>query len=320
VTVLRTPDTRFDDLPGYPFEPHYVEVPNPDGGALRMHYVDAGPAEAPAVLLLHGEPAWSYLYRKVIPVLVDAGLRAIAPDHIGFGRSDKLAAPTDYSYARHIDWISAFVSALDLRDATLFGQDWGGAIGLSAVARAPERFARLVLGNTMLHTLEPELAGRITWAAHSDETTSTVAEGLLNWVTLSQRMPVLQPSMFVHGSTLSDLSADVAAAYDAPFPDASYLAGVRQFPILIPLTRSDPGARINRATWRALEAFEGPVLTAFSDSDPATAGWDAIFQERIPGAAGQPHCTLEGAGHFLQEDRGEELGRVIADFVASTAG
>jgi haloalkane dehalogenase len=319
VTVLRTPDHCFDDLPGYAFEPRYAEVPNPDGGSLRMHYVDAGPTDAPVVLLLHGEPTWSYLYRKVIPPLVAAGLRAIAPDHIGFGRSDKLAEPFDYTYARHIDWIDAFVAALDLRGVTFFGQDWGGAIGLSAVARAPERFARLALGNTMLHTLEPELAGRLTWAAHSDETTSTVAEGLLNWVTLSQRMPVLRPSLFVNGSTVNAVPSEVAAAYDAPFPDPSYLAAVRQFPILIPITRSDPGAKINRETWRVLASFDRPVLTAFSDSDPTTAGWEGVFQERIPGAAGQPHVTLSGGGHFLQEDCGEELGRVLADFVVSTS-
>jgi len=320
VTVLRTPDARFDDLPGYPFAPNYVEVPHRDGAPLRMHYVDAGPRDAPVVLLLHGEPTWSYLYRKVIPVLVAAGLRAIAPDHIGFGRSDKLSEATDYTYARHIGWVDAFLSALDLHGVTLFGQDWGGAIGLSAVAREPERFDRIVLGNTMLHTLEPELAGRLVWAAHSDGTTSTIAEGLLNWVTLSQRMPVLRPSLFVNASTVGDVPADVAAAYDAPFPDPRYLAGVRQFPILIPITRSDPGAKINRATWRALEGFDRPVLTAFSDSDPTTAGWDRVFQQRIPGAAGQPHVTLAGGGHFLQEDCGEELGRVIVDFVESTAG
>ena len=319
MTVLRTPDACFDDLPGYSFPPHYVDVPNPGGGALRMHYVDAGPEDAPVVLLLHGEPTWSYLYRKVIPVLVAAGLRAIAPDHIGFGRSDKLCEATDYTYARHIGWIHSFITALDLRAVTLFGQDWGGAIGLSAVAREPERFQRLVLGNTMLHTLEPELAGKLSWAAHSDETTSTVAEGLLNWVTASQRMPVLRPSLFVNGSTVSDVPPDVAAAYDAPFPEPRYLAAVRQFPILIPITRSDPGAKLNRATWRVLEIFDRPVLTTFSDSDPTTAGWDRVFQQRIPGASGQPHLTLRGGGHFLQEDCGEELGRVIAEFVESTA-
>jgi haloalkane dehalogenase len=319
VTVLRTPDACFDDLPGYPFAPHYVEVPNLDGGPLRMHYVDAGPEDGPIVLLLHGEPTWSYLYRKVIPVLVAAGLRAIAPDHIGFGRSDKLSEPTDYSYARHISWMGSFISSLDLRGVTLFGQDWGGAIGLSAVAARPERFDRLILGNTMLHTLEAELAGKLGWAAHSDETTSTIAEGLLNWVTLSQRLPVLRPSLFVNGSTVLDLPPNVAAAYDAPFPEPQYLAGVRQFPILIPMTRSDPGAKINRETWRVLEGFERPVLTAFSDLDPTTAGWDRVFQQRIPGASGQPHVTLRGGGHFLQEDCGEELGGVIAEFVASTA-
>jgi haloalkane dehalogenase len=320
VTVLHTPDHCFDDLPGYSYAPNYVDVTHPDAGALRMHYVDAGPEDGPIVLLLHGEPTWSYLYRKVIPVLVAAGLRAIAPDHIGFGRSDKLAEPTDYTYARHIDWIAAFISALDLRDVTLFGQDWGGAIGLSALARSPERFARLILGNTMLHTLEPELAGKLAWAAHSDETTSTVAEGLLNWVTLSQRMPELRPSLFVNSSTVRDVPPEVAAAYDAPFPDKRYLAAVRQFPILIPITRSDPGAKINRATWRVLEHFERPVLTTFSDSDPTTAGWDRVFQQRIPGASGQPHVTLPGGGHFFQEDVGEELGGVIAAFVESTSG
>ena len=310
-------DETFDGT--WPFAPRFHEVPaSATSAGFRMHYVDEGPRDAPSVLLLHGEPSWSYLYRKVIPVLVAAGYRAVAPDHIGFGRSDKLPEPTDYSYQRHVEWIREFVVSLDLAALTLVGQDWGGAIGLCVVALEESRFARLVLSNTMLHTLEPELAGQLAWPAHSDETTSTLAEGLLAWITYSQRTALLRPSLFVNGSTVADLPADVAAAYDAPFPDARYLAAVRQFPILIPVTRNDPGARLNRETWRVLERFEKPVLTAFSDSDPTTRGWETIFQRRIPGAAGRPHSTVADAGHFLQEDRGEELGRIIVDFLTAT--
>jgi haloalkane dehalogenase len=319
VEILRTPEARFRDLPGFAFEPHHAEVPNPDGGTLRMHYLDEGDPAAPTVLLLHGEPTWSYLYRKMIPVLLDAGLRTIAPDHIGFGRSDKPSQKTFYTFERHIEWIRALVVGLDLRDVTLFCQDWGGPIGLAVFAREPQRFARIVPANTILHTVEPELEGRLAFENHGvGEDRSCVSQPLLDWMLHSQRDPDFRASTSVQFATARTVPDDVLAAYDAPFPDERYKQGMRQFPILIPVTRSDPGAAIDRATWRALRAFDKPLLTLYGDADPGTAGWDAIFQERVPGAAGQPHQTLARAGHFLQEDCGEEVASRLVEFIRRT--
>ena len=313
--VYRTPDERFRNLPGYGFEPNYAEVSAPSGRGergLRLHYVDEGNRDAPPILMLHGEPTWSYLYRKLIPILVDAGYRAIAADHIGFGRSDKPIDRFAYSFQAHVDWIHEFVCGLDLQGITLIGQDWGGPIGLAVLARETQRFDGVVAANTILHTAEPALAGRLKWANHGvGDGEVRLAEGLLDWMTFSQRSPVMEASSAVAGSTTNSLSAEVLAAYDAPFPEEDAKAGVRQFPILIPVTRNDPVAAINRATWASLAAFQGPFLTLFGDSDPATAGWEQIFQERVPGAKGQPHALLPGAGHFLQEDAGEELARRI---------
>ncbi|MEM7411428.1 MAG: haloalkane dehalogenase [Myxococcota bacterium] len=314
--VIRTPEARFADLADFPFEPHYAELPNPEQPAqtLRMHYVDEGPREGPAVLLLHGEPMWSYLYRKMIPVFVAAGFRAIAPDHIGFGRSDKLTERTSFTFERHVEWLRAFVLGLDLRDVTVFGQDWGGPIGMGVVARESPRFARVVAANTMLHTLEPALAGRLVQDNHALPGDNTqIAEALLSWIAFSQRTPDFAASMAAHGATARPLAPEAAQAYDAPFPEERFKQGMRQFPALIPVTRNDVGAALNQATWDVLGKFEKPFLTLFGDSDPGTGGWDAIFQERVPGAAGQPHATLERAGHFLQEDCGEDVAeRVVA--------
>ena len=317
--VLRTPDERFDGLPGYPFPPSYVQVATKGIDALRMHYVDAGPADGPVVLLLHGQPTWSYLYRTVIGVLADAGLRVIAPDNIGYGRSDKLTDPTDYTFKRHVDWLHALVTALDLRDVTLVAQDWGGPLGLSVLARDQDRFARVVAANTILHTCDPTLEGQLTWAHHGvGEDRMMLQETLLDYVAFYQRAPDIVPSFFLD-AVAGPLPADVLAAYDAPFPDKSYKAGLRQLIALIPLTRNDPGAAIGRATMAVLEQWEKPFLTAYSDDDPATRGWDRVFQQRVPGARGQDHVTVSGAGHFVQEQRGEELGRIVADFVAHTS-
>ncbi|MBI4518107.1 MAG: haloalkane dehalogenase [Deltaproteobacteria bacterium] len=300
--VLRTPEARFANLPGYGFAPHYLEVAGPQGTRLRMHYLDEGPRAAPVVLLLHGEPTWSYLYRKLIPVLVAAGLRAVAPDHIGFGRSDKLVTRTDYTFERHRDWLRTLVRALDLVNIVVVCQDWGGPIGLGVLAGEPERFAAVVAANTILPTVEPELtAGVLEWRS----------DLLLDWILTSQRLAEFPAGGIVAGVCKSALTPAVIAAYDAPFPDESYKAGVRQFPVLIPLTPADPGAAINRATWAVLARFERPFVTAFSDSDPATAGWQTIFQRGVPGAQGQPHVTIADAGHFLQEDAGEALAEVI---------
>ncbi|MFA6299276.1 MAG: haloalkane dehalogenase [Nocardioides sp.] len=317
--VLRTPDEHFVDLPGYRFPPHYVDVEADGLAPLRMHYLDEGPADGPVALLLHGQPTWSYLYRKVVPELVAAGIRVIAPDNIGFGRSDKPATATDYTFARHIEWTRGLVTALDLRDVTLVAQDWGGPIGLSVLAAEPDRFARVVAANTILHTADPGLADRLTWAVHGvGDSRVVLEESLVDYLLYTQRAPELRASDFVGAATTTPLAPEVLAAYDAPFPEPRYTAGMRQMIALLPLTRNDVGARIGRRTMRALEQFERPFVTCYSDGDPATRGWEAVFQERVPGARGRAHVTIAGAGHFLQEDAGAELGRVVADVIATT--
>lgn len=304
--VLRTPDHRFDDLPGYPFAPHYVEVPRGDGSdeTLRVHVVDEGPRDATeTVLLMHGEPSWSYLYRTMIPVITDAGLRAVAPDLVGFGRSDKPADRADYTYQRHVDWIRAVIEALDLRNITLVCQDWGGLIGLRLAAEEQDRFARVVAANTFLPTGD-----------------NHPGEAFLAWQSFSQTAPDFAVGQIINMGTTTDLSPEVIAAYDAPFPDDSFKAGARQFPMLVPTSPDDPASAANRAAWSILEQWKKPFLTAFSDADPITKGGDAVLQAKIPGAAGQAHTTTAGGGHFLQEDRGPELGRVVVDFIGNTSG
>lgn len=295
---LRTPDDRFADLPGYDFAAHYIEV-----NGLRMHYVDEGPPDADPVLLLHGEPSWSYLYRKMIPVITDAGHRAVAPDFIGFGRSDKLVNRDDYSYQTHVDILAEFVERLDLRRITLFGQDWGGLIGLRVAAEHENRFARIVAGNTGLSTGD-----------------TPPPEAFLRWQRFSQEVPELDIGHLINGACVTNLPPEVIAAYDAPFPDNSYKAGARVFPALVPTSPDDPAAEANRRAWEVFRRWEKPFLTAFSDGDPVTRGEDHIFQSQVPGARGQPHTTITGAGHFLQEDKGEELAAVIVDFIARTGG
>jgi haloalkane dehalogenase len=317
--VVRTPDERFVDLPDYPFPPHYVQVQTKRVDSLRMHYVDVGPEDGQVVVLMHGQPTWSYLYRKTIAVLADAGLRVIAPDNIGYGRSDKLTEPTDYTFARHVDWLHGLISGLDLRDVTLVAQDWGGPLGLSVLARDEGRFARVVATNTILHTCDPALDGVLTWAHHGvGDGRMMLEETLLDYVSFYQRAPDIVPSFFLD-AVAGPLPADVLAAYDAPYPDRSYKAGLRQLIALIPLTRNDPGAAIGRATMAVLERWQKPFLTAYSDGDPATRGWDRVFQRRVPGALGQRHVTIADAGHFVQEQRGEELGRIVAEFISHTA-
>src|SRR3954470_13538477 len=296
--ILRTPDERFAELPDFPYEPRYVEV---DGG-LRIGYVEDGPAGGPLVLLLHGEPSWSFLYRRMIPVLTAAGLRVVAPDLVGFGRSDKPARPEDYSYARHVSWTAeALFARLDLRGVTLVGQDWGGLIGLRLVAEHPERFARVVVANTGLPTGD-----------------TPMSEAFLAWQRFATTAPEFQIGRIVQNGTVTPLPPEVVAAYDAPFPDDRYKAGARTFPALVPTAPDDPAAPANRAAWEALARFDKPFLTAFSDGDPITGGGDRVFQKLVPGAQGRPHTTLRGGGHFLQEDVGPELARVVVDLVATT--
>ena len=301
MNALRTPDDRFTALPDFPFGPQYVEVDDGEGGRLRVHFVDEGPPDAPAVLLMHGEPSWCFLYRKMIPVLVDAGLRAIAPDLIGFGRSDKPAAQDDYTYARHVEWMrAALFDQLDARDLTLVGQDWGGLIGLRLVTENPDRFARVVAANTGLPTGDQRMS-----------------DAFLAWQRYSQETPVFHVGGIVKGGCVGALTPEVIAAYDAPFPDDSFTAGARRFPMLVPTSPDDPAAAANRKAWEALTAWDKPLLTAFSDRDPVTAGFDRVLQGAVPGAKGRPHTVIEGAGHFLQEDKGEQLVRAVADFVTA---
>lgn len=298
--VLRTPDDRFVGLPDFPFEPHYATISD---GTLRVHYLDEGPRDAAPVLLLHGEPSWCFLYRHMIPALVAAGHRVVAPDLVGFGRSDKPSEQSDYTFGRHVDWMAELLfDQLDLRDITFFGQDWGGLVGLRLVGAAPERYARVVVGNTGLPTGD-----------------NPPNKAFLAWQNFSQTSPQFPIGMIVNGGCTTDLAADVIAAYDAPFPDDTYKAGARIFPSLVPTSDADPAEADNVATWAVLSRFERPLLCTFSDSDPITAGGERAFLGRVPGAAGQPHVTIAGAGHFLQEDRGPELAKVIVDFIAATA-
>jgi haloalkane dehalogenase len=297
--TVRTPDDRFVDLPGYPFAPNYVEIDDTEGGTLRVHYLDEGPADGPVVLAMHGEPSWSYLYRKMIPPMVDAGLRVIAPDLVGFGKSDKPTEQSDYTYARHVEWMqAAIVDHLDLTDATFFGQDWGGLVGLRLVAENADRFVRVVIGNTGLPTGE----GR-------------PSEAFLNWQRFSQTTDVFDVGFLIGMATITDLSPDEVAAYDAPFPDDTYKAGARIFPSLVPTSPDDPAAPANRAAWRVFEQWHKPLICCFSDSDPVTAGGDAPFLARVPGAQGQPHVTVENAHHFFQEDAAPQLAQIVLDAV-----
>jgi haloalkane dehalogenase len=247
---VRTPDERFENLPGYPFEPHYAEV---DG--LRIHYVDEGPRNGAVILMLHGEPSWSYLYRKMIPIFAAAGFRAIAPDLVGFGRSDKPVRREDYTYQRHVDWVRGLLfDALDLREINLVCQDWGGLIGLRLVGEHPDRFARVVAANTLLPT--------------GDDPPGPAFEA---WRKFSQEVPTFPTGQIINGATKTELTPEVIAAYDAPFPDDTYQAGARQFPTLVPITPDDPAAPANRAAWKSQLAFDKPFLTAFSDADPINA-------------------------------------------------
>lgn len=297
---LRTPDSCFTNLPGYAFAPHYLLVDDREGGQLRVHYLDEGPAEADPVLLMHGEPSWSYLYRKMIPILLAAGHRVIAPDLVGFGRSDKPSRRQDYSYQRHVDWMQALLDQLRLERITLVCQDWGGLIGLRLVAENPERFVRVVAANTMLPTGD-----------------QAPGEAFRSWQKFSQEVPVFPAGGVIKGGTVTPLPQAVIDAYDAPYPDERYKEGARQFPLLVPITPDDPATEKNRAAWAVLSQWRKPFLTAFSDQDPITAGGDKLMHKLIPGTQGQAHTTIVGGGHFLQEDQGERLAEVVVAFIAA---
>lgn len=296
--ALRTPDECFTALPDYPFGPHYMMVDDTESGQLRLHYLDEGERSAPVVLMLHGEPTWSFLYRKLIPIIVGAGYRTVVPDLIGFGRSDKPTKRSDYTYQRHVDWIRALISQLDLTEMTLVCQNWGGLIGLRLVGEHPERFARVVAANT----------GLATGDRHP-------GEAFLKWQQFSQSTPVFAVSSIIKGGCVTQLAPDVLAAYDAPFPDESYKEGARQFPLLVPTRPDDPAATANRKAWETLMQFRKPFLTAFSDQDAITKAAEPVFRKLVPGCEGQPHTTIAGGGHFLQEDQGERLAQIVVDFI-----
>lgn len=297
--TLRTPDDRFDGLAEFPYPPRYCEVPDDEGGALRVAWVQDGPDTADPILMLHGEPSWSYLYRKMIPILASAGHRVICPDLVGFGRSDKPTRREDHSYARHVEWMRATAfDVLDLGNVTLVGQDWGGLIGLRLAAEHPERFARVVVANTGLPNGEQPMAD--VWWRFREAITSA---------------PTLDVGAFVAGGCRTRLSERVRAGYDAPFPTDDYCAGPRAMPALVPTSPDDPAAAANKSAWARLSASATPMLVAFSDSDPITGPMAAIFQREMRGAQGIDHPVIRGAGHFLQEDAGEELAGHIAEFL-----
>jgi haloalkane dehalogenase len=296
--ALRTPEDRFADLPGFPHEPRHAEVPDGEGGALRMAYVADGPEDGPVVLLLHGEPSWSYLYRTMLPVLTEAGFRAIAPDLVGFGRSDKPAEQDDHSYARHVEWVRSLVfDQLDLRGVTLVGQDWGGLIGLRLAAEHPDRFAALVAANTGLPTGDHDMP-QVWWQFRN----------------AVEKAEVLDVGRLVQSGCAGALAPGERGAYDAPFPDESYKAGPRAMPKLVPTAPDDPATEANRAAWAELGRWSKPFLCAFSDGDPITGSMAPILRKTVPGAADREHPTIGGAGHFLQEDAGQQLARAVVAF------
>ena len=331
--TLRTPDERFENLPGYPFAPVYTEIPDGEGGTLRVHHIDEGNRDAPVVLCMHGQPSWSYLYRHMIPLLTAAGLRVLAPDLVGYGRSDKPSRREDYSYQNQVDWMTAWLVANDVKGATFFGQDWGGLIGLRMVAENPDRFDRIVIANTGLPLPQsvpddvvaevkrfrdeapcPSLAEVGAALANPDNKPFPVAFAYWQkWCWESEDLPV----GFAIAGNLDgrSLSPEEIAAYDAPFPEPRYKMGPRAMPSHVPSLPGDPSEAANLRAWAVFEKWEKPFLTAFSNNDPVSAGGQMPFQERVPGAAHQTHPLIEGGGHFLQEGRAEILSGIIADFV-----
>ncbi len=296
--ALRTPSARFENLPDYPFEPRYANIDR-----LHMHYVDEGPADGATVLLLHGEPSWSYLYRHMIPPIAAAGLRVIAPDLIGFGKSDKPTSKDDYSYAQHVAWMQEFIEDLDLQNVTLFCQDWGSLIGLRVAAENEERFARIALGNGGLPTGDQKMSRAFNI-----------------WRAFARYSPWFPIGRIVQKGTVTELPKQVVAAYDAPFPSFRYKAGTRAFPTLVPTTTRDPARDANLAAWEVFKQWKKPFLTTFSNRDQFTRGGERRWQEVVPGARKQVHIKIRNAGHFLQEDKGPELAQILIDFVGEQPG
>lgn len=294
--ALRTPEERFLNLPDFPFEPHYLDV---DG--LRMHFVDEGSQDAPIVLLLHGEPSWSYLYRFMIPVFVEHGFRCIAPDLIGFGKSDKPTRIADYSYQTHVDWMRTFIEKLDLQNINLVCQDWGSLIGLRVAAENPSRFSRIALGNGGLPDGQREMP-----------------KAFLLWQRFAKYSPYFPIGKIIDKGTTTPLSDAVVKAYDAPFPSSRYKKGARAFPLLVPTKPDNPAVPAVLKAWEVYKQWDKPFLTCFSDKDPITRGGDQMWQKLVPGAKSQPHVVIKGGGHFLQEDKGPEMARAVIDFVGQS--
>jgi len=291
VAFVRTPEERFASLPDFPYQPHYIDVEG-----LRMAFVDEGPPDAPVALLVHGEPTWCYLYRRMIPGLLAVGLRVVAPDLIGFGRSDKPVERSSYTYAGHVRWVSSFIELLERDDLILFCQDWGGLIGLRVAAERPEVFSRLVIANTVLPDGSP------------------MSDGFMAWQRASQAMAFMDCGALLQRATQArELTEAEMDAYRAPFPEETYMAGARQFPLLVPTTPDDPAVPANQAAWKVLEEWTKPVLTLWAPGDQVLGMYQASFVERIPGARGQPHRTFVPSGHFIQDDCGPD---VVAAMVA----
>ncbi|BFT30076.1 haloalkane dehalogenase [Alteromonas sp. D210916BOD_24] len=299
--VLKTPPSAFSAIKDFPYSPHYVQVTDTVSSEISMAYYQAGPKNGHTVLLVHGEPTWAYLYRKMIPILAQAGFNVLAPDLIGFGRSDKPIRHDDYTYARHVIWLKEWFNQVVNGSATLFCQDWGGLLGLRLVADMPERFSGVMASNTGLPTgdIQPN-------------------EAFVKWRRFSQDVTEFPASGIVKGATVSELSKATLNAYDAPFPDERYKAGARVFPLLVPASPDNPESQSNREAWKRLKLFKKPFMTAFSDSDPVTANGDKLLQSLIPGCDGIKHTTIKRAGHFVQEDKGEELAHLLIQFIKTT--
>ena len=296
MNVVMTPEDRFENIPDYPFVPNQLTV----GNDLVMHYVDEGPEDGKPILLLHGEPSWSFLYRKMIPVLAEAGYRVLAPDLIGFGKSSKPTEMSDYTYARHLEWTMSWFNQLQLEQVAFFGQDWGGLIGLRLVTAVPDKFSHLFVANTGLPTGDHQMP-----------------EAFLKWQKFSQTAPHFPVGMILQNSTVTTLTDAEVAAYEAPFPDDSYLAGARIFPSLVPTNPDNVESANNRQAWKILSQWDKPLVTLFSDSDPITKGGERPFQKLIPGAKHALHQTIEGGGHFLQEDKGPEIAHIMIKIIES---
>lgn len=290
--IIRTPEEQFENLPDFNFRPNYLQISDD----LRMHYLDEGDKNLPVILLLHGEPSWSYLYRKMIPKLVEAGFRAIAPDLIGFGKSDKFTEQSAYSYRNHLDWLQAFIDKLSLKNITLFCQDWGGLLGLRLVAAQPDNFVRVIASNTTLPTGQFEMP-----------------EAFMQWREFSRTSDKFDIGKIIDKGTVISLSPEVIAAYNAPFPTEEYKAGARIFPSLVPYLPEDPESLNNVKAWETLSAWKKPFLTIFGTEDTIMKGAEKLFKSIIPGCKGQSHQMLH-AGHFIQEEKGEELAEAITAF------